>query len=157
MIYKNSYKERNTISITSETKCEIYLKSKNISYIYFGWNNEIKDKMQIGKGYFYLDYRLQKQPDFLIKSKTNSKFYFLECKSFDKNDYLRLKDCDLKGYKYWNFFIDVYLFIYSFKKNIHKIIELNKLIEISKDCETELMPDNKEPYKLIHLNKLNYD
>ena len=152
MSYKNSYKDRNTITVTSETKFEEYLNSKNISFFHFGFNDKIKNDMQIGNKYHDLNYRLKKQPDYIINN--NNNFYFVECKSFDRNDYLRLKDCDVKGYKYWNYFREVYFFIYSFKRNGYKIISLDKLINIAETCEAQIMPDNNEPYKLIPLTKL---
>jgi len=152
MSYKKPFKERNKFTNISEKKCEKYLKSKNISFFHFGFSQEKRDEMKIGNNYFNLDYRLKKQPDYLINS--NNNFYFIECKSFDSEDNLRLKDCDVKGYKYWNYFKDLYFFIYSHKRNKYLKISLDKLINKSKTCETKLMPDNKEPYKLINLNKL---
>ena len=79
---------------------------------------------------------------------------WLQKQNFDNQDFFRLKECDKDAYKYWNYFIKLYLFIYSHKKNIYKIIELNKLLEILPDCITEKMPDNNQPYKLIPLNKI---
>ena len=150
-IYQKTYKERKQYINHAEIKCEEYLKSKNISFVHFGWTDEIKNNMDIFSGFLNFDNKLRKQPDFLIYNKN---FHFIECKSFDNQDFFRLKECDKDAYKYWNYFIKLYLFIYSHKKNIYKIIELNKLLEILPDCITEKMPDNKQPYKLIPLNKL---
>ena len=157
MNYLDSYKKRNTIKITSEDKCELFLKHNNIPFFHFGFSSKILDQMKIKKNYYNLDFRLQKQPDYLAFNVKKSKYFFIECKSFDKELNVRLKFCDLKGYKYWNYFLNVYVFIYSFKENKHIIIQLDKLIEICKSCKTYKMPDNKEKYKLINLNKLYND
>jgi hypothetical protein len=148
MNYKTPFKNRIKYNY-SEVACEMLLKNKNIHYQKFGFDEKTKDIF--GKSYFDLDLRLKKQPDFLIYHK---KFMLLECKSFDKNGNVRIKNCDIVGYNYWNNFLDLYLFIYYVTKNTYVKVTLNDILKASKDIKEEHYWDNKEPYKTIHINKL---
>lgn len=150
MNVNQTYKKRNSGSNLGEEMALEYFTSNDITYGRFGYD-EIKKNRIPTEQFVMLDYRLRKRPDYIVC--WNERFSFVEVKLCGK-DGLRLKDCDVKGYKYWNKTFPVWIFVYNANTDQQKLILLNDIIKISEDCEYQEMWDNKEPYRLIPFEKI---
>ena len=135
--YKKNFNDR-YINL-AEDKCEEHLKRNNIPYKRFGWdylNDPIK-----GSNFYMLPQTMRSLPDFII---FNEKAYFIEVKGCHK--VLRIKQCDLQTYSFWNKVMKLFFFIYStLKDKIYKL-SYRDLNDISKYCEVKVYPDNNKEY-----------
>ena len=147
MSYKDNYKTRNSSIDIADSKCEAFLKDRNAYYIRYGFDqqgNKIKSDM-----FFKIPTIIRKQPDFIIISQNS---YFLEVKGC--RDILRLKQEDIKSYRFWKKIMDLFVFIYSTKERKHKIITIDKLEEIAMECTMSYYEDNNKAYYKIPWEKI---
>ena len=143
--YTESFKKRNTIN-TAEEKCVEYLKNSSILYTRYGFDclHDVP-----AKDFIKIPENLRSTPDYMI---FRDSAYFLEAKGCF--DILKLKLSDLKAYNFWNNLCKLYIFSYSSKFNEHKIVELDKITEITAICSIDYYEDNWKAYYKIPWEKL---
>ena len=142
MDYKNLRSERLIKKDNvAEKKCEQFLKEKKVYFYRFGfdcWDVPYKDFMK-------LPTKLRNTPDYMCIGKTS---FLLECKGF-KNT-LKIKEEDLKGYKFWKDIASFFFFFYDCNNNKNYFMSFKKLYEKIELAETGVYPDNnKKYYKVI--------
>ena len=142
MNFRQDYPERNKGPNLCDEIFLKYAKTHKYEYRRFGYDESKENRIESSE-FNSLSLIVRKKPDYIIKNE--KKHYFIECK-LGAYDGLKLKDCDMIGYEYWNNQLIIFFFVYfpSFKKI--KIVKYCDMLELTKGKERFFMPDNKEPY-----------
>ena len=96
-------------------------KRNKIAFGRFGYDNESLEYEK--KEFTEDDELLRKRPDYIIYGK-DFNFCFVEAK-LGAFDGVKIKDIDVKGYKYWNKTFPVWIYVYYAKAKRYELIKLN--------------------------------
>lgn len=140
-----------------EIECVKYFKRNKIAFGRFGYDNE---NLEYEKEEFTEDDELlRKRPDYIIYGK-GFNFCFVEVK-IGAADGVKIKDIDVKGYKYWNKTFPVWIYVYYAKAEKHELIKLNDIISICKEKIKDVKPEDRDkmwnngyPYTKVLLEEI---
>lgn len=146
MSYKHNFEKRYNQSLKSEKHFEKVCQDNDVYYKSFGIE---KAKYSL-HNHYYLDYRLQCQPDY--QAYLNDDLKFIEVKTFGNP--LKIKEYDLEAYRHWNIFNELLFFIsYNYEKD-YLIVSFNKIYNLIKNKLKKYYPDNEKIYYEFTLEEL---
>ena len=146
--YNAKYEQRTSKGANVSEKMCIKLlnemKKVNFEWTRFGFD-ETNENIP-SKSFVKIPQKLRNAPDFIVIGK---KAIFLEAKGF--RGCLKIKECDLEGYKYWNELLELMFFIYDAPNKKYKLISYEELLKLTKNAETGRYEDSNKTYYKIYL------
>lgn len=141
-----SYEERNVGVSLAEQKTDDFLKSKNIFYFEFGFENQNLEKDH----WFIVPRFFRNAPDRIVIHK--KRFVLLEIKGCREE--LKIKRLDFESYIKWGKYADFLFSIYSNSTKDIYIVPLDRIVKEETSAPEGSYPDNNEKYFKINIDRL---
>tara|TARA_R100000742_G_C4254948_1_gene72936 strand:- start:178 stop:633 length:456 start_codon:yes stop_codon:yes gene_type:complete len=138
-----TFKERN---YGRENEAEVYVErwfvENNCKFAKYGFDE--KNGKVDSDIWFKLPQFIRSTPDYIVY---RNKVVFFEVKGYRKE--IKLKEEDLKVYKYWNSLMDLYVFFRNFDTKQNTILSFDKIMEKIPYCEMSAYEDNGKKYYIL--------
>lgn len=141
--YQEKFEQRRIVGEKAEKHFQDMCKQNNVFFKCFGIEKANYDRHD----QYYLDYRLQCQPDYIMYYE--NEINFIEVKSTTK-----FKEYDLESYKHWNVFNKLIFFISYNNNKEYILISFDDLYKMIENKKQQYYPDNNKIYYEFTLEQL---